>query len=92
MDISNENEDTWSNSDGDEIETGELKLTRLGSRNISAVWGHGLSVSLFNSARSNKEVPAKSIQGPNGDSPVLALSWDNYMIARQVRSFLCFYL
>lgn len=83
MDITKENEETWSN-DGDELEAADFSLSRLGARNVSAIWGHGLSVSLFNSARRSKEVPKKSIQGPNADSPVLAMSWDNYMIARQV--------
>lgn len=89
MDITKESQETWSN-EGDEQDAADFALSRLGARNVSAVWGHGLSVSLFNSARQAKDVPKKSIQGANGDSPVLAMSWDNYMIARQVRAFLKF--
>jgi hypothetical protein len=84
MDISTEH-DAFSHSDSEEFDTTQLTLTRLSQRNLTAKWGHGQSLSLFNiSKRVNGSVVDEKTKS-NSDSFVLAFSWDNVLVARQVR-------
>lgn len=87
MDTTFAHDDALSNSDSGDYDAAEITLSRLSSRNLSAIWGHGQTVSLFNVARRSDTSSSSSSKPKKGDSPVLGLSWDNYIIARQVRRF-----
>jgi nuclear pore complex protein Nup85 len=83
MDISADH-DSISNPDSEELDTTQLTLTRLRSNNLVAKWGHGNSVSLFNIAKRTDKPNFEKKTSAQRDSTVLAFSWDNILIARQL--------
>lgn len=83
MDTSIDNE-LLSNPESEDFDKTHLTLTRLGPNNLTAKWGHGNSVSLFNVAKRTDKPNFNKKLTSNGDSTVLAFSWDNILVARQV--------